>query len=355
MELNEAISTGPPPEVVFDRHFRNKISLEEQKVYQRKVDLDLIEHEPTRLLLHDVQIAINKAYAAQRFRIASQEYLRGIHFDYIQSPIPNAIAFQDEGIAFVGFTIPMLDSIGAVCKLLADAPQIAGLFRPGEVTAHERNQLFTALFGLQQQFVACHELGHHFHGHTCGEAASAAPWQEFADNSGQGNLRKQAGERDADGFAAHMMLRNCIAGVPRGKFLELLGQPERSPDDLLLSALIIAAGSFFFFRERPFDAESIEELTHPLAAARVHFIVEEIAAWLEEHRPASAAFVTLERFHALMKAVAEALRPQTSGEQWDIQTDFLLSPRGREYLEAVAYHRAVLRDDMADLRWELAP
>jgi len=344
---------APPPEAVFDRYFRNKLTREEQQDYRCKVDLDLIAHEPTRLLLEDVQVAINNAYAAQRFRIASKDYLRGVHFDYVLSSVANAVAFQDEGFAFVGFTIPMFDNIATVCKLLTDAPQIAGLFRPGEVTAQEQNQLFIAFLGLQHQFVACHELGHHFHGHSSAGATASATWQEFADKTGQGGFRAQAKERDADGFAAHMMLRNCIAGHPRGKFLELLGQPDDAPDDLLLSALIIAAGSFFFYRAGPFDAEKIEELTHPPAAARLHFIVEEIVAWLQEHRPASAGFVTLERFSVLMKAVADALCIQTSGEQWDLQIDFLLSPRGKEYLEIIAHHQAALRDEMTSFRWEL--
>src|SRR5690242_14842530 len=107
MEPKETAISGVPPEVVFDRYFRSKLTSDEREEYRGKVDLDAIQNESTRLVLHDVQDSINNAYAAQRFRIAGQDLLHGVHFDYAQSSVTNALAFEDEAYAFVGFTVPI--------------------------------------------------------------------------------------------------------------------------------------------------------------------------------------------------------------------------------------------------------
>jgi len=342
-----------PAEVVFDRYFRNELSAEEREVYKGKQDLDTLPDESTRLLLVDIQQSINNVYQAQKNRTAGGQS-PNLHFDYVLADLANAIAFQHDGFAFVGVTMPMLDKVGGDCALLVAAVSVIGIFTTGDPTKHERRQLSTALFAILLQFVACHELGHHFHEHCATKEGSTVLWEEFAGyESDRAGVLNQTKELDADGFAVHMLLRNPVTGPSRSKFLELLGQAGDANDSPLLAALILAVGSFFFFDQRECGAEGVGQLTHPPAAVRVHFVMEELVGWLNEHRPSSSTSITLVRYQDLMGAVAKALSPKTSGKAWHDQTAFMLSEAGQEYLRRLSEADSQLRDDMRAKRWEL--
>jgi hypothetical protein len=342
-----------PPEIIFDRYIRNK----RIPRYQGKANLLLIEDPATRDLLEETQRTINDVYAAQRGSTLAPGTPPTLHFDYVDSGVVNAIAFQDEGCAFVGLTLPLFDEVGQTCQLLVTSDLVSAIFRQEKPTEHQRHQLFTAFFASQLQFIACHELGHHVHGHCSDCERSPLIWEEFAEGgSASGGLVDQAGELDADGYAVHMMLHNFVAGPPRPKLLELLGRRMDDTEDIaLLELLILAAGSFFFRRQQEFERDKVADLTHPPAAARMHFVMEEFASWLDIHRPSTAHLINRTRFAALMGAAASALSTITAGVPWQEQTEFLLSQLGRDYLARVAEARSKLRDVMSNRRWKTNP
>lgn len=349
------VPTDIPREVVLDRYLRNKISTEERAVYEGKADLETIADEGTRGLLYTVQKAVNDAYESQRTRIIARGKHPILHFDYVRAAISNAIAFQDEDIAFVALTLPIVDEVGRTCELLATSDWVSSLFNRGRPTDDERRQLFTAFFAAQIQFVACQELGHHFHGHCSDDGQEARVREEFGrDSNPRGSLEDQAKELDADGFAVHMMLRNFVAGSPRSKFLELLGSLSgESEDTELLALLVLAVGSFFFNRRQEFTENSISGLAHPLVTARMHFAMEEFVSWLTANRAPGASLITQARFYELMGAVWAALDPRTSARDWAEQTTFLLSANGARYLALLSETRSMLRTQMSTRCWGL--
>jgi hypothetical protein len=346
-----------PAEVAFDRFFRNELPPEMRGSYKGKQDLDAIADESTRLLLEEIQKSINNVYRAQRYRVVVRRSRPNLHFDYVRAEVVNAIAFEYEGFAFIGVTNPMFDEVGEICTLLVASESVSRIFRSGSLTKYQERQMFTAFFAILLQFVACHELGHHFHGHCAPDERSIVLWEEFADyETDRAGFRNQAKEVDADAFAVHMLLRNCISGASRSKFLELLGHPVNEVSDFpLLSALVTAAGSFFFSRRRTFHRNALSELTHPPPAARMHFVMEEIVSWMKEHLPSASASVDLPLYRELMEAAARALAPKTSDKPWEEQTAFLVSAEGRAYLELLREHRLQVRDEMCSKRWELQP
>ena len=344
------VNVAVPPEIIFDRYIRNK----RIPRYQGKANLLLIEDRATRDLLEETQRTINDVYAAQRGSILAAGTLPTLHFDYPDSGVVNAIAFQDEGCAFVGLTLPLFDEVGQTCQLLVTCDLVSDIFRQEIPTDHQRHQLFTAFFAAQLQFIACHELGHHVHGHCSDCEGSLLIWEEFAEGgSARGGLTDQAGELDADGYAVHMMLHNFVAGSPRPKLLELLGRRMDDTEDVaVLELLILAAGSFFFRRQQEFEEDKVAALTHPPVAARMHFVMEEFASWLDTHRPSIAHLINGARFAVLMGAAASALSTNTSGAPWQKQTEFLLSQPGQNYLAHLAEARSKLRDVMSNRRWK---
>jgi len=224
------VNVAVPPEVIFDRYIRNKIPH-----YQGKANLVLIEDRVTRDLLDDTQRTIKEVYAAQGGSIFVRGTRPALHFDYVNSSVVNAIAFQDEGCAFVGLTLALFNEVGQTCQLLVTSGLVTSIFRLETPTDHERHQLFTAFFAAQLQFIACHELGHHVHGHCSDDEQTMPIREEFSEDWRiSGGLTDQARELDADGYAVHMILHNFVAGSPRLKLLELLGHQTDDTEDIAL-------------------------------------------------------------------------------------------------------------------------
>jgi hypothetical protein len=346
-----------PAEIVFDRYFRNKATYEERKSYFARMDLDQLPQEAAAMLA-TVQSAINSAYAQQGMRVLARGQHPKLHFDFIQASATNAVAFEDEGYAFVGFTMPLVDEIRADCEALAESPNVADVLETPFGDRLQQAKVFTVFFATMLQVIACHELGHHFHGHCFDRTGNVLFRREFdtpaAEASGS-QLRNHAMELDADGFAVHMMLRNLIAGLPRPRLLELLEHPSQTEkDDPLLALLTMSLGTFFFARRSAlFDPARVEMQTHPPAAVRMHFMMNETLEWLKVHRAGSAGWATLDRYQELMDAVVEAAKSPAAQSGWAAQTAYLTSDAGRKYLDALQSNREGLRTEMNDRRWLL--
>jgi len=348
-----------PPEVVFDRYFRsNAISAEQRRIYQGKLDLDQLQPGEAGIL-EDFRKSINSMYDRQRSRVLAHGRHPNLHFDYVRSVDVNALAFRYEDYEFVGLTKALVDCVGSTCEALAGSPvafHTLGLDAPD---LQNRRQVLTLLFALQMQFIGCHELGHHFHGHCSEPDNPSALWEEFKSDvllTTEDKIDFQAREVDADGFGVEMVLRNLIAGQPRAMALELLSRSAGyvACDDAVLTAFLLSVGAFFF-RIQPafFKQEKIRGREHPPGAIRMHFVMQNTKEWLERNRANSLTWATLDSYQRIMQAVAASLEPIKERTAWDAQTEFLISDAGRAYLDLLRNQVALEREKLNGKRWEL--
>ena len=95
-----------PPEVLFDRFFRNRQHLLDEGLLG-KVDLDQLAGTAFPIaLLFDMQTMMNSALLVENTNIPGHVDHDPFHFDYLNANEPNAIAFCADGYSFIGITIP---------------------------------------------------------------------------------------------------------------------------------------------------------------------------------------------------------------------------------------------------------
>ncbi len=252
------------------------------------------------------------------------------HFDYVESRVENALAFEYGGYQFIGITIPLIELILERCRNLTRSVGIANLLRLVAGRA-EQERVRGGLFMTQLVFVAAHEFGHYVWGHAAPDETGL--WNEVAADGRAGSLEDQARECLADAYAVYLTLDFLIDGEQRIQILELLGQastPEGEADEALLSAFLVSVSAFFFARSSAaLDKSCIYSATHPPAAARMNGIIQTAKTWCSKRRPALDAWTTLERLEKIIAAAADVV----GWENWRGQVTFLASPDGKEYYE----------------------
>ena len=93
----EELGVPHPPEVVFDRFFRsNELTRSDRETYRGKQDLTLLEPS-VGSLLDNIQKALNGSLHQLQRRVFAQGQHPKLHFDYVASTVPNALAFTYEG------------------------------------------------------------------------------------------------------------------------------------------------------------------------------------------------------------------------------------------------------------------
>lgn len=257
-------------------------------------------------------------------------------------------------------TIPLVQELFGASAALARVDPITRPFgfRPDQT--EQCRSLTTALFAAMLQFVACHELGHHFHGHQSRESEERSNPLFFYDESPSPEvgpiLNSQAKEVEADGYAVKMVISNIFAG-PRETMLRLLGQrafTDRA-DKYLTRLFLLAAGGFFLSRSPvKFDPGRLGEQTHPPAMARMHFIMTGLRTWCEESNRADLLrHLDLKCYQKTMKAVASALPDAAGTDVLYQQSAFISSDAGRSYLDEIVRDIHAVRASMTPWRWQL--
>ena len=324
-----------PPEIVFDRFFRSKdLGPADRQNYRGKKDLDLLQ-PAVRSLLVSIQGMLNEELRNEKKNVPRHVDHPPFHFDFVDSAIPNAVAFLCGGFSFIGITMPLVDMLWDACVRLSRSEAVGAAFGiPFATEAHD--PIHAMLFGTQLSFVVVHEYTHHVHGHLVKRKSDAVFSSEILDGRGSGDLEGQAKEIDADGYAVYYVLAHLIAGNRRQQALGLLGldkQKENVQDEVLFSSFVIAVGAFLFARSpSSVDSARIYELTHPPQAARMNFILHFAVNWCKQNRPHLEAYMTLTRFQMLMGAVATATWGMNGGADWSAQTAFLQSDDGARYI-----------------------
>src|SRR5207245_6569034 len=85
--------------------------------------------------------------------------------------------------------------------------------------------------------------------------------------------------------------------------LDLTRETAEKQDQVLVSCLVAALGSFFVLRPLPrVDAASVYTLTHPPPPARIDLVVHHLHSWYSSVRPQLESRTTLVRFEEVMEA-----------------------------------------------------
>lgn len=329
-----------PPEILFHRYFQTRPHLLRDG-YRGKADLDRLPPKMLPVsLLELLQHMMNTALLHENTNIPEHVDHDRFHFDYIDSHDPNALAFCADGYSFIAVTIPLLEQLWQASNRLSESTIITSALgvqltdrQRDDMTVPQRIQVAT--FRLQLFFIVLHEFTHIVHGHVSRGPSNHGFSNEVLVRE-DGSLEQQAREADADGYAVYFMLANIIDGVQeRAHLLDVLGQkdkPTEMQDQILLSSFIIAVAAFFFLRPpQVLTATTAYQLTHPPQAARMNLAMKAIQSWCAQNRPALVAWMTLERFQNLMRAVASAIRGMNGDNDWSEQVRFLKSNVGTEY------------------------
>jgi hypothetical protein len=324
-----------PPEVAFHRFFRSKeLSATDREDYKGKKDLDQLQ-PAFRSLLAGIQEALNEALRNEKQNVPEHVDHLPFHFDFVDSRIPNALAFRFDGFSFIGITMPLVYMLWDACSRLSRSDAVlAALGIP--LAPEVCDPIHALLLGTQLGFVVVHEYTHHVHGHLARSRSDTVFPNEILGARDSSNLERQAQEVDADGYAVYHVMADLIDGNRRHQALSLLGleeQKDSMQDEVLFSSFVVAVGAFLFTRPpSTVDSAGIYQLTHPPQAARMNFILHFAISWCRQNRPRLEAHMTRERFQSLMTAVATTTWGMNGGADWSAQTVFLQSDDGSRYI-----------------------
>lgn len=323
-----------PPEVAFHRFFqREELSPGDRQNYKGKKDLDVLPPTVRSLLVH-VQESFNEALGNEKKNVPEHVDHPPFHLDYVDSSIPNALAFRYEGHSFIGITMALINTLWDTCLKLSRSEAVATLLGI-RLTPEEYDKLHVVLFRTQLDFVVSHEYTHHVHGHVARRMSESIFSNEILDDGGTGNLEQQTLEADADGYAVYHVLANLIDGGGRPQAVSLLkleAEPVSVQDEVLFSCFVVAVGAYLFVRPpQALDNANIYKLTHPPQAARMNCLMQQGIGWCKQNRSSLEAWMRLDRFQMLMNGVAEATWGMNGGRDWAAQVAFLQSEAGAEY------------------------
>jgi hypothetical protein len=158
-------------------------------------------------------------------------------------------------------------------------------------------------------------------------------------------------EVEADGYVPHMLLSNLFQGGVGDVLIEKLA-PSISKDDLILTLLSISAcAMFYLWGPRTFELSTVESYEHPPVLHRLNVMLTDQGGWCEKNAPNLVHWATPAKFQEIMELLVE-VSPHLRCA-WDVQSEFLLSSVGRDYVARLYSRRETLRSEMAPYRWEI--
>jgi hypothetical protein len=325
-----------PPEVVLDRFIRTQLCKEGGFCgYRGKLNIESVEPPSFRSFLCLVQETMNEALRLEGANASGGVKHLPFHFDYldVSDGIPNALAFEDGGFAFITVTQPMVELIWHLSYRLSRSPSVCQLLNPSSPLPPDELQ---GLLGqIQLNFLVSHEYTHHIHRHCVeSESGRSGLWTEFTRDETGGSINSQAQELVADGYAIYLLLAHLLRGERRESALAVLGgadMPSLDGDDLLLRCFFLALLGFFcsFWRGCP-DIASIYQLRHPPAPVRIKSAIQVTEMWSSQNGSVPQSWFASAKFQGLFSAAAEIIR-EAAKVEWDIQMAVLRSAEGTQY------------------------
>jgi hypothetical protein len=329
-----------PPDIAFHRFFRNTLSPALRKLYKGKLDLDTISQPPG---LREMLVAFQEGFQILSGSADQAGYVPHppVHFDYVESDVPNALAFRTQDFSFVGITLPLILELLHSCVLMSQSAEV-GVILAAIPGPNKSSRIVELLHTLQLSFVFAHEYTHIVHGHAL-EATPETMFAEEIANSGKGSIELQAYEVDADMHAAFLVLNDLLNGPRRALAVERYGlavrpfyflQPQSELEDLtLFGAFILALGGFFFLRvPSALDKVSVYNLTHPPPLVRMDFAMQIGTTVAVHNRAHIASKMSPKAARMFMAVTAKALHGSSGKVNWDEQNAFFMSAEGRSYL-----------------------
>jgi hypothetical protein len=309
--------------------------------------------------LEETRDQINRVYAQNSPGIQNPHGATQVHLDFVTSEKLNAIAFVYEDRPFIAITTALLRRLGEIASQMWRLNLVAPML--GIVLDQDtRNRFAGTLLVVQLQVLASHELGHHFHGHCASDADNEIAEFAFEDvaaiNSAivPNRLRDQAMEVEADGYATHHMLQNFFSGGIGGNLHRILVS-GKGVEDFTLTYFLLATGSLLYlWGSRSFSAEDVYMYRHPPALSRLNVVMTDLGGWLSLNHPHLQDWATIERFQAVMTAVAAAAEGKIDQAPWEAQGTFLRSVDGQRYTDNLYAVRATLRAEMQPYQWHLS-
>jgi hypothetical protein len=328
------------PEILFDRYFQEKYPYKpplrpekdsDRRPYRGRHDLSglppMVQEQ-----LRDIQAILNEALRNEKQGVLEHVDHPPFHVDYVDSSIPNALAFRYEGYSFIAITIPLIHSISEMCLRLSESPTVASLLgvRSSDGKLDELNDV---LFYILVAFIVLHEWAHHVHGHV----PETVFLNEILDSGCNGNMERQIEEIAADSYSVCRVLSFLINGDGRSwlTLLKLDAEQANVQDEVLFALVVVAVGAYLFFCPVP-DLKRIDiyKIEHPPQVARMSFIIKEAFRWCEQMRPELEAWMR-ERFRNFMNAAVEATLKKSGAQVWEDQLVFFESEEGNKYVRAL--------------------
>ena len=303
-----------PPEVILDRFVRTRLCHNPGcRGYIGKLDIDRVQSPSFRAFLYLVQETMNEALRQEGVNASGGVVHRPFHFDYLDvaDASANAHAFQHEDSAFIVVTLPMVELVWRLTHALSRSPRIRQLLSAAPDSL-DADSLQGLLFQIQLNFLVSHEYTHHVHGH-CVDApgAMAGLWTEFLGDAKNGNLKAQAQELDADGYAIYLALAHLLRSERRETALGQLGwgsASTRDGDEQLLTCFFLSELAFFCaFWRGGIDMESVYEFLHPPPPVRIKYAIQVAQMWCGQNDSVAASWFSPARFQGFFGAAAEAI------------------------------------------------
>jgi len=137
--------------------------------------------------LTSIQEALNEALRNEKKNVPEHVSHPPFHFDYVDSIVPNALAFRFEDWSFIGITMALVDMLWDTCARLSRSEAVAALLGI-PVTPEQHDSIHALLFPIQLTFVVSHEYTHHVHGHVLQSALDSTFSNEIVYSHDGGNL-----------------------------------------------------------------------------------------------------------------------------------------------------------------------
>jgi hypothetical protein len=303
--------------------------------------------------LVEIRESLNAALALEGQNIVGDAPHKPFYFDYVDSSRSQGLAFKDADHSFIGITISLVFDVRDVARLVSQSDNVVtGI---GLSLDTSRDILQGLLLWMLLGFITAHEYAHHTHGH----------WMPIADGRKvYGELRRQAREADADGWAAYLTMADWVLAGGRQTLLELLKielLPTTVQNDMAVACFVVAQAAFSFLREpEPVDKDRVYWATHPPQPVRLQLMSRFVLKFSSEFAPNVRETLTQPRYQSLMDAVSLVM--WIKGRHaviWQQHHAFLRTPEGVSYRDALLSEldafRAVLRQWEANARGPSAP
>jgi hypothetical protein len=207
------------------------------------------------------------------------------------------------------------------------------------------------MFQHQLIFLVLHEWTHHVHGHLpdLGRPGTVI-FEEIVTSGKVGNLRSQAFEMDADGYAVYFALSHLMKGPRREQAINLLACEHAHPDmqdGVLFFSFVMAIGAMLLVLSPPsVDFSRPHDETHPLPVVRMDWIMRHASNWCVQNNKSRLVPMMQRVFQALMVIVERAVSQITPSNDWREQGEFMKSPFSAAYRRELM---AVIRDQLQAL------